>query len=240
LAREQTEHEKADRLAREHAERDKKAAEEAEKLKMAALPPPKEPAPAAAQPSTALSGAALITEIKKELKRVGCYSGPIDDQWSNAQTAASIKKYVRLAHASAAPDEPNMDFLTALHGKSERVCPLECGKRETESDGNCVAKTCAGGYALDEDGDCVRQKARKRTATRETEPAAGEERSREPAAGGGRCGARSCSAAFSGCQRHCAENGGRRCDRCSAEYARCMQTGTFIGRRCQLSGLGRN
>jgi uncharacterized caspase-like protein len=154
-----------DRVARERAEQEKMRAETAAKQKMTVLTPPQETLVAPA-PSRLLAGAALVEEIKKELKRVGCYAGPVDDNWTTAQTGTSIKKFVKAAHASASPDQPTTDLLDALRGRSDRVCPLECGAREVEAGGQCVAKRCATGYARDQDGDCVKQKDRRKDAAR--------------------------------------------------------------------------
>jgi len=167
IARNQAERDKQEqeRAAREKLEREKAIAEAAAKSKIAALTPANE-----TPPTTVLAGGALVTEIKKELKRVGCYTGPIDDQWATTQTSTSIKKFVRAVHDSGVPEQPTMDFLNNLRGKSEHVCPPECGKREVESRGQCVAKTCADGYGLDEGGDCVRQKEHSRTSTKSDEP----------------------------------------------------------------------
>lgn len=160
LAREQAEKE---RVAKEQAQRD--AVEAAAKIKTAELTPPAAN-PAAPSASPVLAGGALITEIKKELTRVGCYAGPIDDNWTTSQTGAAVKKFVKTAGVAAPSDQPTLEFLDMLRGKSARVCPLECGAREVESGGRCVAKTCKDGFELDEDGDCVRQKGRNREPER--------------------------------------------------------------------------
>jgi uncharacterized caspase-like protein len=168
-----------DRVARERSEQEKIPDETAAKQKMTELTPPKE-ALVVPAPSRLLAGGALIAEIKKELKRVGCYAGPIDDNWTTAQTATSIKKFVKAAHASASPEQPTTDFLDALRGRSERVCPLECGAREVEADGRCVAKRCGTGYALDKGGDCMKQSDRWKGTERPREAA--RSTNREPAA----------------------------------------------------------
>jgi len=168
-----------DRVARERSEQEKMPDETAAKQKMTELTPPKETLVVPA-PSRLLAGGALIEEIKKELKRVGCYAGTIDDNWTTAQTATSIKKFVKAAHASASPEQPTTDFLDALRGRSERVCPLECGAREVEADGQCVAKRCGTGYALDKGGDCVKQRDRWKGTERPREAA--RSTNKEPAA----------------------------------------------------------
>ena len=185
---------------------------------------------------------------------MGCYSGAVDDNWPSAR--ASTRKFIRAAHAASAPDQPTAEFLDLVRGKSEHLCPLECKKGETESGGNCVARTCSSGYQLDEDGDCVRQKRPDKSASRspEASPSAEKPRSEKPAAEDrrqfekptpppgvfGRCGATSCSAALRGCMRKCSYAGGGNCEGCSAKYSYCLQTGTFLGKFCQLSGLARN
>jgi hypothetical protein len=153
LAKEQAER---DRLAKEQAEKDRLAKEQAEKeelakeqtaakpasaenIKTAELTPPAERLPSSSTAATP-SATELVEGIKKELKRVGCYSGAIDDNWSGAETKSSIAKFVKYAELSAAPDDPAIDFLNILRGKTGRVCPLECSAREIEKDGECVPK----------------------------------------------------------------------------------------------------
>jgi hypothetical protein len=54
-----------------------------------------------------------------------------------------------------------------------------------------------------------------------------------------KCGAMSCSAALRGCIRKPAILGENDAI-CSAKYNNCLQTGSFVGRFCQLHGLARN
>jgi hypothetical protein len=49
----------------------------------------------------------------------------------------------------------------------------------------------------------------------------------------------SCSAALRGCIRKTAILGENDAI-CSAKYNNCLQTGSFVGRFCQLHGLARN
>jgi hypothetical protein len=125
-----------ERVAREDAERDKQA----NNIQTALLTPAAEKPLAPPLASSPLSGSALIMEIKKELKRVGCYSGGIDDKWMSGGTQESVRKFARYAKLSSNPDEPGEIFLTAIKGKSERICPLECSANEVEKDGRCVRR----------------------------------------------------------------------------------------------------
>jgi hypothetical protein len=128
-----------------------------ENMQTVMLTPAPKPAPAApAQQS--VSRAALITDIKKELKRVGCYAGRIDDNWAGRETQSSVRKFVKFAKFSTAPAEPEVELLEAIRDQLDRVCPLECDALEVEKDGRCAAKTCRNGFMLGDDGSCRKQK----------------------------------------------------------------------------------
>ena len=162
-----------DRLARERAEfyrrvqeladreiaKDKAPSAPPVETQTALLPPPSDPSHTTLAVSPPLAGVALIEEIKKELKRVGCFAGRIDGRWDATDVKSSVQNFARYAKLSAVPDEPLMDLLGAVRGKSERVCPLHCDAGHVERNGRCVAKakTCRGGFVLDDDGNCKRQ-----------------------------------------------------------------------------------
>ena len=179
----------ATRLVAETQAREKKSREQAEREGVAseqrdAIEQEKEPDKAAQQPAPSLSdnrvatlpapvdqppadpglkGGALVRAIKQELKRVGCYDGRLDEDWQTAPARASIQKFARLARLTISPVEPTNELLDAIRARSERVCPFECGRRQIEKDGRCIAKSCPSGFALDDDGDCI---FRRTTATR--------------------------------------------------------------------------
>jgi len=113
--------------------------------------PPAESAPAAPAPVAAPS---LVQQIKKELQRVGCYAGKVDDDWTSSEVKQSIAKFVKAISLAKTLDQPDTDLLNAIRGQPARVCPLECTKTETISNGTCIAKTCPVGKKLDKDGDC--------------------------------------------------------------------------------------
>ena len=127
LATEQAEREKAERerLAKIEEERNRRARADQEaaavptppKDQVALLTPPSQPEPVTA--AAPLSGSALIVEIKKELKRVGCLAGGPDDKWANGETKSSIRRFVRFARLPSAPDEPAVEFLDVIRSKSE-------------------------------------------------------------------------------------------------------------------------
>ncbi len=180
--RRQAEHERVERerLARERTASDMvgTVAERTERAPTAeAAPAPQAAPPANIQTAmltlpdkreveTPLAGGALVVEIKKELRRLGCYQGRIDGDWKG-DAASSVENFARHARLGSPPRQPDTGFLDTLRGKTSRVCPLECGSRETERNGRCVTKSCSGGRILDEDGNCQRPK--QRTASRPPE-----------------------------------------------------------------------
>lgn len=143
------------RLARERAEREKAAAA---KIEIAAVPPTAESS-ARAQPPQVSKGD-LVRSIKRELKRVGCYDGAIDENWEERALKRSVRQFVRYAKFSGTADEPTADFLDAVRGSDPAACPLECGPRETERNGRCVAKSCPAGERLSRGGACIEIESR--------------------------------------------------------------------------------
>jgi uncharacterized caspase-like protein len=122
--------------------------------------------PPASEPSSPPPGATLVHDIKKELKRVGCLAGAVDEKWTTTDTRVSIAKFVRFAKLQTTPAQPTNDFLDALRRSGARVCPLECGIRQVEKNGACVAKICPRGSVLQRDGECEEVRKRSRTAAR--------------------------------------------------------------------------
>jgi len=159
LEREQAERERARReeAARAEEEQRRLARERAEREKgsphLAMLPPAAEPPAARARPP--MSRSDLILAIKRQLRRVGCYPGKIDESWGDAALTRSITQFVKQAKFSGATGEPTYDFLDAVSGSGPGVCPLECGKREVARNGRCVPKACPPGQALGGGGDCI-------------------------------------------------------------------------------------
>jgi hypothetical protein len=151
-ARVQAEREKAEReqMMKERAQRERlEALDQAEKGAGAAgnLPatrltslPPTAPVQSPSRQPDMLSGGALVQLIKKELKRLGCYAGRIDDDWASHETKSSVTRFVKYANLSAEPKNPDIDFLNLVRSRPARVCPLECGTQKIERNGQCVAR----------------------------------------------------------------------------------------------------
>jgi uncharacterized caspase-like protein len=188
IERERVEREKAERAnaEREKAEREQPA--EPETARIAMLPPAAEPA-ARLQPSQP-SKAELVQAIKKELKRVGCYAGSVDQNWGEPALKRSVGRFVKYAKFSGAADTPSGELFDALRGSDPDVCPLECGPREMERNGHCVRKTCPPGHRLGRGGACIELESRaparhKSTSKRQDERPASEPRSKRADSGRG-------------------------------------------------------
>jgi len=126
-----------------------------------AAPPPRRepqgPQVAAVNPDAppAVSQGQLVVAIKTELKRLGCYFAPIDSNWQAPALRKAIEDFAVRMHRTKVPDAPATEFLEDLKARNGRVCVPDCGPREQESNGRCIAKTCAATEVLDRDGNCV-------------------------------------------------------------------------------------
>jgi Caspase domain len=257
VEKDRLEHERAER---DKAERDRIARDEAERVKVEAptamLTPGADPPKAAASQVTPLSGGSLIVEIKKELKRVGCYTGRMDDKWVTADTKASVQKFVKHANFASSADEPTQRLLDAVRTEPDRVCPLECGAREVARNGGCVAKSCPNGLLLGSDGVCEPQKSGTKTAKIPSETDSANAR---PQMRGNKLASRSSETIPSeplsinmrpgratdtctGLRDRCFVNtttGGRPTTPCYAGYSKCMATGNWRTRAWYIPGVAR-
>jgi hypothetical protein len=209
----EAEREELKRAAKEQAEPDQRVREEAGsaakqagkeeapsaagKAQTAVLTPAVEAPPAISAPPK-LPHAALVREIKKELKRVGCYGGRIDDKWPTSESAAAVEKLRQFAKVTTSHDlEASSELLDFIRGRSGRVCPLECGMRQVEKDGRCITKTCPSGFVLDLEGSCNRETSKTLPAREKGDGARVVPRTDpEPVAG-----FNSCSDVYQGCVR---------------------------------------
>src|SRR5499427_1831620 len=139
----------------------------------ATAPPRAEPQGqlAAVNPSQpVLNEGQLVFAIKTELNRLGCYFAPIDSNWQAPELRKAIRDYAVRTHRAKVPDTPAPELLEDLKARSGRVCALSCGPREQESNGRCVAKTCAATEVLDREGNCVPKPTRPTDASTAPRP----------------------------------------------------------------------
>jgi hypothetical protein len=115
---------------------------------VAAIPP----APAA-EPSRPTEAAPpdIARLLQTELRRVGCKSGEVEDEWD-----ASARKALSLFNDKAGTQfdvkVASLDALDAVRAKTGRVCPLECGHGQHASGDHCVKITCGDDEVLTSSG----------------------------------------------------------------------------------------
>jgi uncharacterized caspase-like protein len=194
------------RLAQQQAGQDRPPAAPAANVQTAMLTPPAEPTPSPPSP-----GGALIQEIKKELKRVGCYTGRIDEKWPTAEMTASLKNFARNVSLATRATELTIELLDSIREKSERVCPLECTGGQAKKNGQCVTKTCPPGRELGNNGQCVRPGTTKTAPERETQSPA------RPS---------TCSGSLALCTHRTASRGVTNAN-CVTAFQVCMKTGIW-------------
>jgi uncharacterized caspase-like protein len=205
------------------------------------------PKPAPATPSSE----EIVRLLQTELRRVGCNTGAVDGNW-NAAAKRSLDLFNKSAGTTFDTKLASLDTLDYVRSKPARICPLIC-EHGYKADGDiCTKITCEPGFEIGDDNSCVRTNSKKPSATRDnkgeakhdTRPDELQPANRPPANSGDpnglyRCGATSCSMALRGCLRKSGITGGNP-EMCQAKYSNCMQTGSFVGRYCQLHGLARN
>jgi uncharacterized caspase-like protein len=150
------------------ADQQRLAEEERKQARVAAIEPPKaavqaatakpaESAVAALPPADVkpapLPPADLPRQLQAELKRVGCKSGEIDNDWSAAARKA-LSSFNEHAGTKFDAKLASIDALDAVRAKQGRVCPLECERGFHVSGDRCVKITCDVGEVLGANGVC--------------------------------------------------------------------------------------
>jgi hypothetical protein len=107
---------------------------------MIAAPVPTSPA----QGSIAQGPTASVASIKVELRRLGCYAGPIDGDWNSGPTRRAIAELVRQGRLSTVPAGPSPQFFRLLSGLADGLCAPDCGADQVRNaNGVCVPRTVA-------------------------------------------------------------------------------------------------
>ncbi|WP_188129479.1 caspase family protein [Rhizobium sp. RU20A] len=136
-------------------------------LEVAALAPA--PALAVTEPADGAVDSTLVRAIQTRLSGAGCLLSKADGHWG-PQSQAALSAYRRQRALPDGADTPSQALLAALSGVPGRVCPLVCGNRQVERNGQCVAKTCPAGRVLSASGACIRERTKTVTRERSTTP----------------------------------------------------------------------
>lgn len=136
-----------------------KADPAAQQPKLASLPP--EPSAVKPEPSPQ----EITRSVQSELKRVGCFGGAIDGEWTAASRRA-LERFNNRAGAKLNARLASLDVLDAIKARSSRVCPLNCDHGFRAEKDSCVRISCGTGYFINDDNECEK-KREKPQATRE-------------------------------------------------------------------------
>jgi len=139
--------------------------------------------------------------VHKELSRLGCYSGDVNDPWGRRSRRA-VELFNRHSGLKLEISAASADTLVALRDKTERVCPVECRPGfVAASDGRCERKPADTAKKPD-----TKKGADNAQSRRDRGDATAAQRSRtSPAAGGGGgakvvCGMNGCINVRPGCR----------------------------------------
>jgi hypothetical protein len=94
----------------------------------------------AARSATPVPGdhALLVRELQRELRRVGCYDGALNEKWTLA-TRSAVKAITDRINAILPIDKPDQILLALVQGYRERICGVACPPGEgLAKDGRCV------------------------------------------------------------------------------------------------------
>jgi uncharacterized caspase-like protein len=120
--------------------------------------------------------------LQSELRRVGCNTGSIDDNW-NAAAQKSLTLFNKYAGMKLDVKVASLDALDAIKSKPARICPLICDHGFMADGERCTKITCRAGYEVGDDNECEKVETKKPAARREPSPAAKPQRTAsEPAA----------------------------------------------------------
>ena len=87
---------------------------------------------------TSLERASLARELQRELKRVGCYDGAINNSWT-LSTRTAMKAFNNRINAMLPVDNPDQILLALVQDHRDRVCDVACPAGEgLAKDGRCL------------------------------------------------------------------------------------------------------
>jgi hypothetical protein len=95
----------------------------------------------------ALAGPALVREIQRHLKRIGCYRGELSGVWTLSSRDA-MKEFTERANASLPVDRPDPVLLAMVQNQEQGICGPSCPAGQARAaGGRCVPSTLAANAA---------------------------------------------------------------------------------------------
>jgi len=98
--------------------------------------------------------------VQIELRRVGCFTGTIDGNWSDA-SRRSLELFNKNAGTKLDVKLASLDALDVIKAKPARICPLICEHGYKAGGDACTKITCKAGFEVGDDNTCERIKGKK-------------------------------------------------------------------------------
>lgn len=145
----------------------------------------------------------LSRQLQTELRRVGCHTTAVVDDWGPA-ARRSLEQFNRRAGLQLDPKVASIDSLDAVKGKTARVCPLTCSHGSRAEGETCVAIVCKAGFEVGDNNTCerIRPKREAKPRREKAAPAADAAPARAAAAPSGQifCNRDGCRPVSKGCK----------------------------------------
>jgi uncharacterized caspase-like protein len=125
---------------------------------------------------SSLSATEIIRLVQAELRRVGCLTEAVSDQWTDA-ARRSLERFNRYSGLKLDTKAASSGVLDAVKSRTARVCPLLCDRGFRAERGSCVRIACKTGYRLG-DNDACEKIGSKTQATKLQVPGPGAEKVR--------------------------------------------------------------
>jgi uncharacterized caspase-like protein len=133
------------------------------------------PARVAALPSSpekiAITPQQVARSLQTELRRVGCQTGELGDDWT-ATSRRALGLFNKHTGLKFDVKVASIDALEAVRGKTTRICPLICDHGFRPDGESCVKITCNAGSFLNDDNECEKRKEREKVDTKREKPPA--------------------------------------------------------------------
>jgi uncharacterized caspase-like protein len=197
----------------------------AEHAKSAALAPEQSPQTTPKPDQPALAD--LPRLLQSELRRVGCLTGSVGDDW-NDEAQRSLRLFNRSAGMKLDVKVASLNALDAVKSKTSRICPLTCEHGFRADGDRCVRVTCTAGYRVTRDNECEKRiELEKPPAAKGREEP--KEEKRERASDGGGCN-------FDHCMKLCNQHtgGGGPAAGCGSYCTREQKNYTLTG-KCSVA-----
>ncbi len=145
----------------------------------------------------------LNRQLQTELRRVGCHTTAVGDDWSPA-ARRSLEQFNKRAGLKLDVKTASIDSLEAVKGKTARVCPLTCSHGSRAEGETCVAIVCKAGFEVGDNNTCerIRPKREAKPRRENATPAAAAAPARAAAAPSGQifCNTSGCRPVAKGCR----------------------------------------